>query len=81
VRSQVRRRMLDGVPATAGLTSDEQCQLAQLLTKALRAQRAQFLHRRAYEQVDNQPHVLAETDRLRKGRGSAGAHAARDTSG
>ncbi len=39
VRSQVWRRMLDCVPATAGLTQNEQRQLARLLAKALRAHR------------------------------------------
>jgi len=40
VCKQACQRMLDGVPATAGLTQDEQRQLGHLLDKALRAHRA-----------------------------------------
>jgi MarR family transcriptional regulator, organic hydroperoxide resistance regulator len=40
VRRHVWRRLLDSVPATAGLSDDEQRQLGELLSKALRAHRA-----------------------------------------
>lgn len=40
VRRQAWQHLLDEAPATAGLSRDEQSQLAQLLTKALRNHRA-----------------------------------------